>query len=74
MAPLCFCIQETHFRYNYTIRYKWKDRKYIPCRFSWKFSVATLISNQLDFRTRAITKNREGLLQHYKGLNSQRTK
>ena len=57
------CLQETHLRTKDLHRLKVKVRKNTPSKWTWKTAeVALYISDKIDFKTKAITKDKEG---HY---------
>ena len=62
--PYICCVQETHFRPRDTYRLKvrgWEKR--LHANGNWKKArVAILISDKIDFKTKTITRDKEG---HY---------
>ena len=62
--PYICCLQEMHFRPGYTNRWKlraWKKIFHANVNQK-KGGVAILISEKIDFKTKAITRDKEG---HY---------
>ena len=62
--PSICCLQETHLRTKNTNRLKVKgwEKIFHANRHDRKAGVATLISDKIDFKTKAIKKDKEG---HY---------
>ena len=72
--PYIWCLQETHFRPRDTHRLKVRGWKKIfhANRNQKKAGVAILISDKIDFKTKTITRDKEG---HYimdQGINPRR--
>lgn len=58
-----YCLQETHFIFKDTHKLKEKGCKKILCRWSQKSTgLAVLISDKIDFYSKAVTRDKEG---HY---------
>ena len=48
---------------NTHVDWKWKDGKHLPCKWKWKKAgIAVIISDKTDFKTKTVTRDKEG---HY---------
>ena len=66
-TPIC-CLQETHLKTRDTNRLKVKGWKDIPCKQRpKKVEVAILISDEIDFKAKAMKSDKDGLYIMIKG-------
>ena len=72
--PSIFCLQETHFRPKDTCRLKVREWRniYHANGCQKKAKVAILTSDKLDFKTKTITRDKEGHFIIIKGDNPTR--
>ena len=67
--PYICCLQETRFRPTDTYRLKVKEQEKVFCT-NWnqkKAGVAILISDKIDFKTKTVTRGKEGCYIMIKG-------